>query len=279
MSNGGAVPNSSYNRSRLVTIWSLTALLFFSGCGQQVTFEKIDHKGHVVVKGERSGEGYCFRVDKDWEIREKLEGADVVCLAPVQDSFRDSVVARRLSAVDLEDPEAALEKQLSALGGNVEIVEPWAGEGHPMLVKLKDTKYSKFELSQLLYLHMNAAGDGVLMCATTRTEAMGDRRQFFDSIVAKTEFDLANCPDPAGGVPDVFPTPEVTFSPIPANPAGVVSQPVSVAPSPATPTSVSASSTPTSVSASSTPTVVSAPSTPIVRSASPSPVPAVTATP
>ncbi len=265
MSNGGAVLKSSYVRSRRFAIWSLSALLLFSGC-EQVTYEKIDHKGHVVVKGDRAGEGYCFQVDRDWEIREKLEGADVVCLAPVKNKFRESIVARSLSSVDLEDPEAALEKQLKALGDKVEIVEPWKDQSHPMLVKLTGTQYSKFELSQLLYLHVNPEGDGVLICATARTEAMNDRREFFDKIVSKVEFDLANCPDPTG-VPEVFPTPEVTFSPGPEN--------ASAAPVVATPSPAAATTPQPAASISPIPAAAMTPQ----PAASVSPIPAASATP
>lgn len=104
--------------------------LLFSGCGDQITFTKVDLRGHVRIVGPAQGEGYCFKVPPQWEIREDLEGADVVCLSPpVKGKFRESVVARSVTALDLKDPQGTITAQLEKLGEKVKIVEPWTARG------------------------------------------------------------------------------------------------------------------------------------------------------
>lgn len=213
-SNGGAVsvPKSSRAaRARLLSL-SLFGLLLWPGCVEQITFEKVDLKGHVRVEGPRPGLGYCFRVPPQWEIRERIEGADVVCLAPpVKGTFRESVVARTLSADQLQDPQAALKSQLEKAGEKVQVLEPWQ-PGRPMLVQLTDARFSSLQLGQLLFLHTRPDGEAVLICCTTEMSQMAQRRPAFEEMVAKAKFELKDCPG-KGGVPTNFPTPEVTFSP------------------------------------------------------------------
>ncbi len=201
--------------ANLLASAALGAVLF-SGCGEHITFEKVDLRGHVRVdRGD--GDGYCFRVPSDWEIREKLEGADVVCLSPPsKGQFRESVVARTLTAQELQDPTAAINSQLTAMGEKVQIVEPLA-DGKPMLVQLDDTRFSSLPLSQLLFVHQLPEGNGVLVCCTTEASQMPKRRADFEAMMAKAHFDLSQCPT-KGGVPSTFPTPEVTYSPGPSAP-------------------------------------------------------------
>jgi hypothetical protein len=202
------VPNRARQYLRLFSV----CLLFFllAGCGGQVSFEKIDLKGHVRV--ERDGRGYCFRVPKDWEIREALEGADVVCLAPPQDGFRDSVVAKTLSASQLGDPKAVVAKQLESLGQAVTVVEPWSQPDIPLVVTLEEGHLSKEPLGQLLFLHLKADGSGILITCTTTKHKLAERRAFFSDIFAGAKYELEECTGP-GGLPKVFPTPEVTLTP------------------------------------------------------------------
>ena len=182
-----------------------------AGCDSGVTFTKIDRKGHVrIVQGEQ---GYCFKVDQGWEIREKLEGADVVCLAPLTDGFRDSIVARSLPASSLENPEETVRTQLEALGTKVTVLEPWSGPDKPVVVTLEESKFSKQPLAQLLYIHLKPEGNGVLIACTTTKAKLEDKRSMFDDIVGKAKYDLADCPG-EGGLPKVFPTPEVTLRPL-----------------------------------------------------------------
>ena len=194
----------------------LTAWLF-TGCGDAIHFEKVDRKGHVRIASSVSqDEGYCFRVPQDWEIREKLEGADVVCLSPpIKGKFRESVVATSLTAEQLKDPTAAVLSQLSA---EAKVVEAGDGQSQPIVVELTDPRFSRFTLQQLLFVRKESEGHGVVICCTTTKDEMPKRREFFNEIVAKAKFDLADCPT-AGGLPSVFPTPEVTLSPRPAKPS------------------------------------------------------------
>jgi hypothetical protein len=190
---------------------TLALLLFvLGGCGDQVSFEKVDYKGHVRV--EQGNVGYCFKVPTDWEIRMKLEGADVVCLAPLQDGFRDSIVATSLSAADLEDPESAVARQVESLGESAHITEPWSGPDAPVKVVLDQTRFSKVPLAQLLYIHVRPDGSGVLIACTTTKAQVDDRQDFFHQIVEKAKYDLENCTGPSG-LPEVFPTPEVIYRP------------------------------------------------------------------
>ena len=155
-------------------------------------------------------EGYCFRVPRDWEIREKLEGADVVCLSPpVKGKFRESIVATSLTADQLKDPVAALSTEL---GQGLKVVSPGDGQSQPIEIELTDKRFSNFTLHQLIFVHKQSEGHGVVICCTTTTEDMPNRLAFFKDVVEKAKYDLAHCPD-AGGVPKVFPTPEVTYSP------------------------------------------------------------------
>lgn len=182
-----------------------------AGCDAGVTFEKIDRKGHVrIVQGEQ---GYCFRVPQDWEIREKLEGADVVCLAPLKDGFRDSLVARSLPSSALENPEETVRTQLEALGTKVTVLEPWSGPDKPVVVTLEESRFSSQPLVQLLYIHLKPEGNGVLIACTTTKDRLDVRRSSFDEIVSQAKYDLADCPG-EGGLPKVFPTPEVTLRPL-----------------------------------------------------------------
>jgi hypothetical protein len=232
--------------------------LLFSGCGDQITFTKVDLRGHVRVVGPVQGEGYCFKVPPQWEIREDLEGADVVCLSPpVKGKFRESVVARSVSALDLKDPQATITAQLEKLGEKVNFVEPWDNQGaKPMLVELADTRFSALSLGQLLFVHKKPDGSGILICCTTVGDDMAKRRPEFEAMVAEAKFDLTQCPGP-GGVPDNFPTPEVTFSPAaaatpavptpaPASSAAAVTTPAPAAPPAdvATPSTAAPSATP-----------------------------------
>ena len=199
------------HRMRLLA-FALLGSLLFSSCGDHITFEKVDLRGHVRVVGPNKDEGYCFRVPSAWEIRENLEGADVVCLAPPsKGTFRESILARAVSAEELKDPEALLKAELEKMGEKVEVVEPWQDD-LPMLVNVLDTKFSSLPLSQLLFLHRRPDGSGVLICCTTRREDMAARRADFEKILEKAKFELVDCPG-KGGIPETFPTPEVTFSP------------------------------------------------------------------
>ena len=214
--------------------------VLFSSCGQHINFQKVDPHGHVRVSGPKKGEGYCFHVPSKWEIRETLEGADVVCLSPpVKGTFRESVVARTLSADELKDPQAVIESELGKSGEQATVIEPWDGTGQkPMLVNIASNG-AEPPISQLLFLHPKSEGGGVLICCTATQQDMPRRRADFAEIVAKAHFDLSQCPA-AGGIPQTFPTPEVTLSP------GV---PVAAAPptavAPATPvTSATSSATP-----------------------------------
>ncbi len=204
-----------FHRLRSLSCAFLAAWLF-SGCGDAIHFEKVDRKGHVrIASPVAQDEGYCFRVPSDWEIREKLEGADVVCLSPpLKGKFRESLVATSLTAEQLKDPTAAVLSQLSA---EAKVVESGDGVSQPIVVELTDHRFSKFTLSQLLFVRKESEGHGVVICATTTKDEMPKRREFFTEIVDKAKFDLANCPD-AGGLPAVFPTPEVTLSPGPSAP-------------------------------------------------------------
>jgi hypothetical protein len=207
VSNGAAVPNF-YKRIGLALV-AVSLGLSLGGC-TQVTFEPIDRQGHVrIVKGD---EGYCFRVPTDWEIREKLEGIDVVCLAPLEDGFRDSIVARSVPARELENPEETVREQLEGLGTKVAVVEPWSGADRPVVVTLEGSKFSKEPLGQLLFIHVRPNGDGVLLICTTRKDKLEVKREFFQEIVTKAKYELIDCPG-AGGLPDVFPTPEATLRP------------------------------------------------------------------
>lgn len=200
-------------RWKLLVCAALGALLF-SSCGQHINFKKVDLHGHVRVTGPDSGEGYCFHVPSEWEIREDLEGADVVCLSPpVKGEFRESVVARTLSAADLKDPQALIDSELGKDGEQATVVEPWDGTGQkPMLVNVTATRFSEPPIAQLLFFHPQPDGGGVMICCTTTQQDMPARRADFEAIVAKAKFNLEECPGPAG-VPETFPTPEVTYSP------------------------------------------------------------------
>ena len=124
--NGGAVALTKkyIKKVALAVLFSLT----LAGCGQQVSFEKIDYKGHVRI--ENDGVGYCFKIPEDWEIRLKLEGSDVVCLAPTSTGFHESIVATSIPGSKLTDPGEAIKKQLGVLGSNLEILEPWSPRTH-----------------------------------------------------------------------------------------------------------------------------------------------------
>lgn len=206
------------------------AALFFSSCGQEISFQKVDPHGHVRVTGPKEGEGYCFHVPSQWEIREDLEGADVVCLSPpIQGAFRESVVARTLSSEELKDPQALISSELSKEGEQATVVEPWDGSGQrPMLINVSATRFSEPPISQLLFIHPKPDGGGILICCTATQKDMPARRPEFEAIVAKANYDLSQCPGP-GGIPDSFPTPEVTYSPA----APVAAAPAT--PAPATP--------------------------------------------
>lgn len=244
-----------------------TALFFFSGCASQTTFEKVDRKGHVVIKGPQGADvddGYCFHVPADWEIRERLEGADVVCLSPPAAHFRETVVVRSLTADQLKDPQAAMATQIAELGAEAEVVEAWEGSDQPMLVNLVDSRFSKTPLSQLLFLHIKPEGNGILFCFTTHKDAMPERRAFFTDIVTKAKYDITDCPM-VGAVPEVFPTPEVTLSPGLAPVAPVT---------PSGPSSPTPAATPTSVA-----TPAASPATLSPNAKTGTPTPAASATP
>lgn len=201
------------------------SVVLFSSCSQHINFQKIDPHGHVRVAGPNKGEGYCFHVPSKWEIREALEGADVVCLSPpVKGAFRESVVARSLSAAELKDPQAVIGSELGKNGDQASVVEPWDGTGQkPMLVNVTSNG-AEPPISQLLFIHPKPEGGGVLICCTATQQDMPKRRADFEAIVAKAHFDLSQCPG-VGGIPQTFPTPEVTLSPgapvAPATPAAV----------------------------------------------------------
>lgn len=184
--------------------------LSLGGC-TEVTFEKIDRKGHVRIV--RDDQGYCFKVPTDWEIREKLEDADVVCLAPLEDGFRDSIVARTLPASALQNPEETVRTQLEALGTKVSVLESWSGPDKPVVVILEESKFSGQPLGQLLFIHLKPEGNGVLIACTTTRDRLETKRPVFEEIVAAAKYDLADCPG-AGGLPEVFPTPSVTLRPL-----------------------------------------------------------------
>ena len=84
--------------------------------------------------------------------------------------------------------------------------------------RIGNDAFGRFTLQQLLFVRKESEGHGVVICCTTTKDEMPKRREFFNEIVAKAKFDLADCPT-AGGLPSVFPTPEVTLSPRPAKPS------------------------------------------------------------
>lgn len=209
--NGGAVALTKkyIKKVALAVLFSLT----LAGCGQQVSFEKIDYKGHVRI--ENDGVGYCFKIPEDWEIRLKLEGSDVVCLAPTSTGFHESIVATSIPGSKLTDPGEAIKKQLGVLGSNLEILEPWSESDKPVVVTLAHSKFSEEPLGQMLFLHLREDGSGVLITCTTTKSALEKRREFFTSVAESAKYKLDECTGPSG-VPKVFPTPEVTFSPKPS---------------------------------------------------------------
>jgi len=152
-------------------------------------------------------------VPTDWEIREKLEDADVVCLAPLEDGFRDSIVVRSLPASALQNPEETVRTQLEALGTKVSVLESWSGPDKPVVVVLEESKFSGQPLGQLLFIHLKPEGNGVLIACTTTRDRLESKRPVFEEIVAAAKYDLADCPG-AGGLPEVFPTPSVTLRPL-----------------------------------------------------------------
>ena len=93
------------------------------------------------------------------------------------------------------------------------VLEPWSGPDSPVVVTLEESKFSKVPLGQMLYIHVKPEGNGVLIACTTTKDKLEARRPFFDEIVGKAKFDLADCPG-EGGLPQVFPTPEVTLRPL-----------------------------------------------------------------
>lgn len=214
MSNGRAVPK--FCRKIGLALGALVLAVSLGGCGDAVTFEPIDKRGHVrIIKGT---DVYCFRVpsekpDNVWEIREKLEGADVVCLAPLKDGFRDSIVARSLPAAELENPEETVRTQLESLGTKVTVVQPWTGPDKPVIVTLEQSRFSKEPLAQMLFIHIRPNGDGVLLACTTKKDKLSERQAFFEEVVGNAKYEMADCPG-AGGLPDVFPTPEATLRPL-----------------------------------------------------------------
>lgn len=210
MSNGAAVRFVQWPR---LSVFFLVGLILLTGCSSGPTYEKVDLEGHVRIEGPEEGQGYCFRVPKDWEIREQLEGSDVVCLAPAKRGvFRVSVIARTLSSLELKDSKKVLVKHLADLGESVNILEQPSESGWPTLIEFSDSKFASKPLEQLLFLHQYEDGHGVLICCTASKQEMPELRKDFTAIVDKAHFDLKDCSGPTG-VPEVFPTPEVTFSP------------------------------------------------------------------
>ena len=191
-------------------------LVFFllAGCGSQVSFEKRDYHGHVRV--ESDGTGYCFKVPSDWEIREKLEGSDAVCLAPFPfvDDFRESVVCRSLAKSEFGNPAEAIQKQLAALGDGLEVLEPWTSPSQPVVVALEKPELSGVPVGQFLFVRERSDGRLVLLVCTTTKDRIDERRELFTSIASKMKLDLSECTE-ADGLPTTFPTPEVTMSPAP----------------------------------------------------------------
>ncbi len=188
----------------------MVPLLFLLGCPDQISFEKPDRQGRVLIQQAQGG--YCFKVPADWEIRENLEGADAVCLGPFDGTFRETVISKTLPAALLDNPAELIERQLAELSGTVKVLQPYAGDNTPVVVAFENTRRSAQPLVQFLYLHIREEGDGVLLAATTLKKNHEDRRDFFDEIFAETKFKLEDCPGTTG-IPEVFPTPEVTLSP------------------------------------------------------------------
>lgn len=202
------------NLRRLIVLTGLLSALFvLPGCGHRVSFEKIDYKGHVRI--EKDGVGYCYHVPKDWEIREKLEGADVVCLGPLENGFRDSVISASIAKSELGDPAEEMKKELDKLGSRVTVVEPWSGPDKAVVVTLNESKFASEPLVQFLYLHVRSNGSGVLITGTTTKSQMEAKRVMFEDVIQGAHYNLKDCPD-VGGIPKVFPTPEVTLSPKPS---------------------------------------------------------------
>lgn len=199
-------------KRRLKFVACCLSFFLLAGCGGQITFEPVDYKGHVRV--EKDGVGYCLTVPKDWEIREKLEDSDVVCLAPVANNFRESIVTRTLTAYDLSNPEETIAKQLESLGESLTVLTPWTGPDEAVVLTLDKNGITEIPLAQLVFIHQRPEGGGVLITCTTRKERLQERTEFFKEIVAKTKYDLEDCTGP-GGLPKVFPTPNVTLSPAP----------------------------------------------------------------
>ncbi len=204
---------SSYIRSRSTRMLALVCLLplfLLAGCPSQITFQKVDKQGHVLVQQEH--DGYCFRVPPDWEIRENLEGTDAVCMGPFDGNFRETVISASFSAASLENPGELIATQLEEIGESVKVLEPYRSLEEPVVVAFEDRKRSDEPLVQFLYLHRRGAGDGVMLACTTLSTRAEERQSFFDDIFAEAKFTLEECPGP-GGVPEVFPTPEVIFNP------------------------------------------------------------------
>ena len=187
--------------------------LLLGGCGTQISFEKVDYQGHVRIESE--GQGYCYHVPKDWEIREALEDSDVVCMAPDGENVRDSIVSSTVSAAEIGgDPVKFVASQLEELGSSVTVLQEWSRSDSAASLILDDSSFSTQPLAQFIYLHVRPNGDGVLIACTTHKDKLEERREFFHNIVSKTNYNIEEC-EGVGGIPKVFPTPEVTFSPAP----------------------------------------------------------------
>lgn len=193
----------------------MAVLSLLAGC-TQVSFEPIDRRGHVRI--EREGSGYCFKIPQEWEIREKLEGADVACMGPLKDNFRETIVVKSLGAASLDDPERFIKAQLESKEASIAfksvVLEHYTEERKPVTVTFEAGSISDVQTGQLLYLREDDKGEGVLFTCTTRATNLESRREFFQKIVDQAKFDLSKC-EGVDGVPESFPTPTVTYTPSP----------------------------------------------------------------
>ncbi|MCA9794641.1 MAG: hypothetical protein KC910_22695 [Candidatus Eremiobacteraeota bacterium] len=204
-------------RRPTITVLFLLLVTFAFGCGNRVHYEKVDPQGRFVSERYQ----FCLQTPKDWEVRERVQSSEVVCLSHrsgPDDSFRENLVVGVEPLTETLTSEQYAEKKKAELGTSAEVVESdFSGELPHMTYRHSLDGQSIEVLAYFRSHQVGGAYYGLSFLFSQRAEDFAESRPVFEEAASTFKFGDTECAEmrKLGSYPADLPTPEVTRSPAP----------------------------------------------------------------
>lgn len=192
-------------------VFLVALAILVSSCGEQISYTPIDPQGHYRNEVYQ----FCCKVPKGWEIREGLQGAELVSLSPKQgagDKFRENLTVDAVKEAVEPDSESFAKAQLERLTASKATIVSQSDPGEELPWAIYDHQPGELKLRSLAYFKVHHGVGLVFVFSSDQVDAFAPWEELFRKISQSFKFDLSDCPKPKG--PPV--APEVTRSPPPA---------------------------------------------------------------